>query len=494
MVKAPRPHTLKQSLQLLAMSQAMTVLQEQMDTLTRRSEGKGYSIIRAMGLSKQKEYFNYLKCAIRKLASCKLDMAQTLMRQKDKLLVEKVIFQAQLEYKIFQQYENAWPVHDLLAQYLRNNSQQEKKAGMKFQHKNRKNKASITDDESSHSDFSTDVDGSDVNTSHSEMGSANEESDSSRRGCLEDVQSDPMDESDEDAPRPAKSKPTKTMGCSSGKIKSHHQMRHKDRSKERQVGSMDESDKDAPRPAKSKPMKTVATDDNKPTDEESDPAPGNVISGKICLGMDCEDVIPNVDSLSGQLRTALLTYADLVKANKPSACFKADLETDGYTMAQFSQLQHVPISSAVWHNSRIGYYSSKGTAIIMHYLSYFVVPHIGCQLIAEDLSISMTMNAYNLMDPGILDGQTIHDAAKALVSLQYSKTSNAAGADQSNPHTCPKPRIILRPPKQVGESSSLGHEVNEDQDVGRASVLMSTGHGSVPQASRPQVPLKKLHG
>ncbi|KAI5989717.1 hypothetical protein EDD15DRAFT_2370437 [Pisolithus albus] len=234
-----------------------------------------------------------------------------------------------------------------------------------------------------------------------------------------------MDESDEN-PGPSKSKPTKTMGHSSGKIKSHHQTWHKDRSKERQVGSMDESDEDAPRPAKSKPTKTVATDDNKPTDEESDPAPGNVISGKICLGMDCEDVIPNVDSLSGQLRTALLTYADLVKANKPKRChleavklademnwpalridfqhipncvlklydelqhivfdnkaqkalfvwnsFKADLETDGYTMAQFSQLQHVPISSAVWHNSRIGYYSSKGTAIIMHVLIQLFPP------------------------------------------------------------------------------------------------------------------------
>ncbi|KAI5989680.1 hypothetical protein EDD15DRAFT_2198368 [Pisolithus albus] len=169
--------------------------------------------------------------------------------------------------------------------------------------------------------------------------------------------------------------------------------------------------------------------------------------------------------------------------------FKADLETDGYTMAQFSRLQHVPISSAIWHNSRIGYYGLKGTAIIMHvlmqlfppttptdaiqplslwqYLSYFVVPHIGCQLIAEDLSISMTMNAYNLM---------------------------VQSMDQSNHRPRPKPRIILWPPKQVGESSSLGHEVNEDQDVGRASVLTSTGHGSVPQASRPQVPSKKPCG
>ncbi|KAI6137738.1 hypothetical protein BKA82DRAFT_93873, partial [Pisolithus tinctorius] len=65
---------------------------------------------------------------IRKLANRKLDTSRTIMQQKNKLLVKKVIFQAQLEYKIFQKYENAWPVRDLLAQYLRNSSQLEKKA------------------------------------------------------------------------------------------------------------------------------------------------------------------------------------------------------------------------------------------------------------------------------------------------------------------------------------------------------------------------------
>ncbi|KAI6024553.1 hypothetical protein EDC04DRAFT_2516921, partial [Pisolithus marmoratus] len=64
-------------------------------------------------------------------------------------------------------------------------------------------------------------------------------------------------------------------------------------------------------------------------------------------------------------------------------------------------------------------YGSKGTAVIMHtllqlfppttstdafqplsllqYFSYFVVPHIACQLIAEDFSISTTTSAYKLM-------------------------------------------------------------------------------------------------
>ncbi|KAI6145080.1 hypothetical protein BKA82DRAFT_147474, partial [Pisolithus tinctorius] len=65
---------------------------------------------------------------IRKLANQKLDTSRTIMQQKNKLLVEKVIFQAQLEYRILQKYENAWPVRDLLAQYLCNSSQLEKKA------------------------------------------------------------------------------------------------------------------------------------------------------------------------------------------------------------------------------------------------------------------------------------------------------------------------------------------------------------------------------
>ncbi|KAI5984973.1 hypothetical protein EDC04DRAFT_2615532 [Pisolithus marmoratus] len=55
------------------------------------------------------------------------------MWQKNKLLVEKVILQVQLEYKVFQKYENVWPVHDLLVQYLCNSSQKEKKAATKFQ-------------------------------------------------------------------------------------------------------------------------------------------------------------------------------------------------------------------------------------------------------------------------------------------------------------------------------------------------------------------------
>ncbi|KAI6038076.1 hypothetical protein EDC04DRAFT_2604355 [Pisolithus marmoratus] len=129
------------------------------------------------------------------------------MWQKNKLLVEKVILQVQLEYKVFQKYENMWPVHDLLAQYLHNSSQKEKKAAMKFQHKS----------ESNHSNLSGSVDGdaSNVESSCSEMDSVNEESDASFRRCSNNRQADSEGKSDDD-PRPLKSRPAQTLGHSSG--------------------------------------------------------------------------------------------------------------------------------------------------------------------------------------------------------------------------------------------------------------------------------------
>ncbi|KAI6151274.1 hypothetical protein BKA82DRAFT_4013786 [Pisolithus tinctorius] len=55
-------------------------------------------------------------------------MSQTITQQKNKLPIENIVFQVQLEYKIFQKSKNAWPVQDLLVQYLCNSSQLEKKA------------------------------------------------------------------------------------------------------------------------------------------------------------------------------------------------------------------------------------------------------------------------------------------------------------------------------------------------------------------------------
>lgn len=62
-------------------------------------------------------------------------------------------------------------------------------------------------------------------------------------------------------------------------------------------------------------------------------------------------------------------------------------------------------------------------------------------------------------------GGTVHDAAKALVALQYSKKPNDClgtnpRSDPSSPHprSRPKPRIVLLPPKKMVEPSASGHQ------------------------------------
>ncbi|KAI6046982.1 hypothetical protein EDC04DRAFT_2625965 [Pisolithus marmoratus] len=192
-----------------------------------RSHGRGYRVTEAMGLSKKKEYFNYLKRTIRKLAKRRLDTSRTLTQQKNGLMVEEVVFQAQVECKIFRKYENAWPVRDLLAQYLRNRSRKEKIDAKKFelfetQHRGGKRKVedtSVSDEESSNSDSSENVNGhvSDIDSSWSEMGDANEECDASLGGCSEGMHADSDGGSDED-PRLTKSKTTKTLARSSGEF------------------------------------------------------------------------------------------------------------------------------------------------------------------------------------------------------------------------------------------------------------------------------------
>ncbi|KAI5995020.1 hypothetical protein EDD15DRAFT_2365927 [Pisolithus albus] len=92
---------------------------------------------------------------------------------------------------------------------------------------------------------------------------------------------------------------------------------------------------------------------------------------------------------------------------------------------------------------------------LWQFFTYVVVPHTVCQLIVEDFNLTTTINAYKLMvessdvselinpdcdDDDELDrikhmttlalkqrishGGTVHDAAKALVALQYSKKPN----------------------------------------------------------------------
>ncbi|KAI5984247.1 hypothetical protein F5J12DRAFT_899311 [Pisolithus orientalis] len=161
-------------------------------------------------------------------------------------------------------------------------------------------------------------------------------------------------------------------------------------------------------------------------------------------------------------------------------CFKANLKVNHYTIAQFAQMHIPPMSSAIWENSRCRYYGSKGAAIVMHmllqlfppttstdafqplsllqYLTYFIIPHVICQFITQDFSLLSTMPTHNIMvesndvgklinpkrdDDDELDqikramtfalkqrnlkGQMIHDTAKALVTLQYAKTTDVPG-------------------------------------------------------------------
>ncbi|KAI5997545.1 hypothetical protein EDD15DRAFT_2364272 [Pisolithus albus] len=298
MVKAPKPYNAKQSLQLASMGQAIAALQEQMDAFARnqqakerrrkkskkydmlsqsedliprpkgrpaRSDGKGYRIIESMGLSNQKELFNYLKHGIRKLANRKLDTSRTLAKQKNKLLVEKVIFQAQVEYKIFQNYENGWPVRDLLAQYLRNSSQQEKRAAAKLKlwdTKHRVHKKTggqlFTDEEAHRSDPEDSKD--DMRefgfTDPSDMDGPNEKGDTSSE---ERSEAERDSESDEDDVRGRPVKPSgRSRGSrvhgSSGKSKPRPQKRQREERSDAERDNESDEDDDAS-PVRSRPVK-----------------------------------------------------------------------------------------------------------------------------------------------------------------------------------------------------------------------------------------------
>ncbi|KAI6149685.1 hypothetical protein BKA82DRAFT_4014184 [Pisolithus tinctorius] len=217
-------------------------------------------------------------------------------------------------------------------------------------------------------------------------------------------------------------------------------------------------------------------------------------------------------------------------------CFEADLEVNHYTIAQFARMRVPPMSSAIWENSRCGYYGSKGAAIIMHtllqlfppttstdafqplsllqYLTYFVIPHVVCRFIAQDFGLLSTMPAHSIMvesnDVGKLinpehddddeldqikrattfalkqrnlEGRTIHDAAKALVALQYAKTTDVPGTSGDQSNARPKPRLVLRPPKEGAPctSSALGQQetIQVAASTSGACVNTTTSHSQV---------------
>ncbi|KAI6154670.1 hypothetical protein BKA82DRAFT_35637 [Pisolithus tinctorius] len=729
MVKAPRPYNAKQAPQLSTISQAIASIQEQLDSYThksdlraddldrrkkktnrerdslingRRSDGKGYSIVKAMGLSKKKEFFNHLKRGIRKLANRKLDTSRTITQQKNKLLVEKVIFQAQLEYKIFQKYENAWPVRDLLAQYLRNSSQLEKKATSNLERRIGKRKAEeiCGDEESDFWDANEDMSVADFDRLHSETDSPSEASDDDiGEDPSEDGHNSDEDEDNDTAPVKRKStnlpasevrsKISKSGACGSSDHHEHpscpRKKQRKEESEDEHGGESDEDDNLAPVKRKSvapaSPEHTKCSKMSKPSgrlldnsklpdiaekqkavtakpglkaieysklddsnaratkahsnsktavgrsikitnassppseDEEKDDTDYHKLTAaaddddspiashqlpKTCPGMDCEDAIPN--NISDQLKTALSTYVGLVKERKtnirletdicilikrercwleafnvaeakgwpatkiefkdiPSrvlemynklkkllfdaearenlwlwTCFEADLEVNHYTIAQFAQMCVPPMSSAIWENSRCGYYGSKGAAIVMHtllqlfppttstdafqplsllqYLTYFVIPHVVCQFIAQDFGLLSTMPAHSIMvesnDVGELinpkhddddeldqikcattfalkqrnlEGRTIHDAVKALVALQYAKTTDVPGTSGDQSNARPKPCLVLRPPKEGAPctSSALGQQetIQVAASTSGACVNTTTSHSQV---------------
>ncbi|KAI5984002.1 hypothetical protein EDD15DRAFT_2375721 [Pisolithus albus] len=633
MVKAPKPYNVKQSLQLASMGEAIAALQEQMDTFVRNqqakehrrkkskkydmlsqsedliprpkgrpacSDRKGYRIIELMGLSNQKELFNYLKRGIWKLANRKLDTSRTLAKQKNKLLVEKVIFQAQVEYKIFQNYKNGWPVRDLLAQYLRNSSHPNEKGDTSSEERSEAECNSESNED--------DVRGRPVKPSGRSRGSRVHGSSGKskprpqKRQCKEQSEAEHDDESDEDDDASlVRSRPVKPSGRSeksrvhgsSGKSKPRPQKRQREEQSDAECDSESDEDDDAS-PVRGRPVKpsgrsetsrvhaspgqpsTKGTPEDhgkitsarqsRESDEDEDeadyhsdihdggdPSPSAIIP-KTCPEMDCEDPIP--DHPSEQLRTALTTYIYICRLIKREQCrlkaiefaeevdwpvtrvdfkdiprhvlkledelhrlifdaeahknvfqwkcFEAALEVEGCTISQFARMRSPPMSSTIWQNSRSGYYGSKGTAIVMHmllqlflpttptdtfqplslmqYLSYFITPHIFCQLIAEDYGGATTINAQKIMyessDVGELvnpecddddeldqikckttltlrkrtsDGRTTQDAASALVALRYSKPTDAPGPSKAISRANEAPRE--KPRNQQSENN-----------------------------------------
>ncbi|KAI5981452.1 hypothetical protein EDD15DRAFT_2203956 [Pisolithus albus] len=367
-----------------------------------RSDRKGYRIIESMGLSNQKELFNYLKRGIRKLANRKLDTSRTLAKQKNKLLVEKVIFQAQVEYKIFQNYENGWPVRDLLAQYLRNSSQQEKRAAAKLKLWDTKHQVHkktggqlFTDEEAHRSDPEDSKD--DMRefgfTDPSDMDGPNEKGDTSSE---ERSEAERDSESDEDNVRGRPVKPSgRSRGSrvhgSSGKSKPWPQKRQREeRSDAERDNESDEdddaslvrsrpvnpgsSDKISRRPANDQGMlndsttgsstKITSARQSRESDEDEDeadyhsdirdggdPSPSAIIP-KTCPEMDCEDPIP--DHPSEQLRTALTTYVSLVKQKKTN--FRLALDICRLIKREWRRLKAIEFAEeADWPVTRVDF-------------------------------------------------------------------------------------------------------------------------------------------
>ncbi|KAI5984395.1 hypothetical protein F5J12DRAFT_787576 [Pisolithus orientalis] len=185
---------------------------------------------------------------------------------------------------------------------------------------------------------------------------------------------------------------------------------------------------------------------------------------KMCPGMDCKDAIP--DSISNQLKTALSTYIGLIKERKTNIHLGMDIslkdaEAKGWPAMKikFKDIPSRILEITVFLNAcPSNVFSNMGKLMLQVYLTYFVIPHVICQFVTQDFSLLLTMPTHNIMvesnnvgklinpkhdDDNELDqikhaitfalnqrnleGQTIHDAAKALVALQYAKTTDVLG-------------------------------------------------------------------
>ncbi|KAH0828634.1 hypothetical protein J3R83DRAFT_2978 [Lanmaoa asiatica] len=197
-------------------------------------------------------------------------------------------------------------------------------------------------------------------------------------------------------------------------------------------------------------------------------------------------------------------------------CFEANLELDGWSINRFARMRasEIPMMSQTWRNSRGGYYGSKGTAIVMHtllhlfrrnvptnafqplpvmhYLCYFVVPHVVARLICQDYNTSMLMNGCNIMEASSDIGELINperdddseldcinqkttvmfrgasqssqqtriEAVDAAVAKALSSEFQPESSDVMPPRVRPKPRLVIRPPRMpeasVGADSAPG--------------------------------------
>ncbi|KAI5992381.1 hypothetical protein F5J12DRAFT_786173 [Pisolithus orientalis] len=457
------------------------------------------------------------------------------MQQKNKLLIEKVIFQAQLEYKIFQKYENMWPVLQLEKKATSNLEDPLQLYETQCRIGKQKAEEICGDKESDIWDANEDASIIDFDCLHSETDSLSEASDN-------DISEDPSedghnsdDDNEDNDMVPVKRKST---NLPASEIIMNIQVilekkKCKEVSEDEHGGESDEDNNLAPVKRKSiTPASLEHTKHSKMSkpsgnssgtlqttvghsikimnvrlppseDEDKDDTDYHNLTAtddcpitshqllKMCPGMDCKDAIPN--SISNQLKTALSTYIGLIKERKtnihlemdislkdaeakgwpamkikfkdiPShilemydelkkllfdveahknlwlwTCFEADLEVNHYTLAQFAQI-------------------NMGKLMLQIYLTYFVIPHVICQFVTQDFSLLLTMPMHNIMvesnnvgklinpkhddDDELnqikhamtfalkqrnLKGQTIHDAAKALVALQYAKTTDVLG-------------------------------------------------------------------